>query len=95
MSKGIRNYTVTILIPFVFGIPLFIFGMKELYLVNEFVRRGAHADGIIVEMQKGSGILGKYQPRVRFQAENGITFEFSPSYNRKLWIGKREERILS
>lgn len=54
-----------VLIPFVLGLPLLIFGMKELYQVNEFVKRGAHADGIIVDMQRGTSILSKYHPRVR------------------------------
>jgi hypothetical protein len=68
----------TALIPFVLGLPMLIFGMKDLYQVNKFVNRGAHAEGIIVEMKKGSSILSKYHPRVRFQTKEGKTIEFSP-----------------
>jgi hypothetical protein len=68
----------TVLIFFVLGLPLLILGVKELYQVNKFVKRGAHADGIIVEMKKGSGFLGKYHPRVRFQTDEGGTIEFTP-----------------
>jgi hypothetical protein len=73
-----KSFVGSVLIPFALGIPLLLFGMKELYQVNKFVNRGVHADGIIVEMEKGPGILGKYQTRVRFQTEEGITIEFSP-----------------
>ena len=68
----------TIIIPIVLGLPLFAFGVKELYQVNKFVKRGAHVDGIIVEMKKGSSIFSKYHPHVRFQTEEGQTIEFSP-----------------
>jgi hypothetical protein len=65
-----------VLIPFVLGLPLLIFGMKELYQVNGFLKRGAHADGIIVDMQKGTNILSKYHPRVRFQTKGGKPFSY-------------------
>ena len=68
----------TALVPFVLGLPIFIFGVKELYQVNTFVKRGAHADGIIVEMKKGPGTFSKYHSRVRFQTKEGKTIEFSP-----------------
>ena len=67
-----------VLIALVLGLPLLIFGVKELYQVNQFVTRGERAEGIIVEMKKGPGILGKYHPRVRFQTREGKTIEFSP-----------------
>lgn len=67
-----------ILILVVLGLPMLIFGLNELYQANEFVRNGAYADGVIVEMKKGSGILSKYHPRVRFQTADGETIEFIP-----------------
>ncbi len=66
------------LIALVLGLPFLIFGAKELYQVNKFVTSGDQADGIIVEMNKGSSILSKYHPRVRFQTKKGKTIEFSP-----------------
>ncbi|MGK7874877.1 MAG: DUF3592 domain-containing protein [Xenococcaceae cyanobacterium] len=73
-----KSLVRTALIPFVLGLPMLIFGVKELYQVNRFVKRGAHVDGIIVEMKKGPSILSKYHPRVRFQTLEGKTIEFTP-----------------
>ncbi len=66
------------LIALVLGLPFLIFGVKELYQVNKFVTSGDKADGIIVEMKKGSSNFSKYHPRVRFQTKEGKTIEFSP-----------------
>jgi len=57
------------LIALLLGLPFLIFGVKELYQVNRFVTSGEHADGIIVEMKKGSSKLSKYHPRIRFQTK--------------------------
>ena len=59
---------------------IFAFGFI-LFAVNVMrapQRTAEQADGIIVEMKKGPGILGKYHPRVRFQTREGKTIEFSP-----------------
>jgi hypothetical protein len=55
-----KNLIRTALIPFVLGLPMLIFGVKELYQVNKFVSRGEKADGIIVEMKKGPSKFSKY-----------------------------------
>ena len=60
------------------GLPLLIFGVKELYQVKQFVANGEHADGVIIEMNKGPGKIAKYHPFVRFQTKDGRTIEFSP-----------------
>ena len=73
-----KSLMKAVLIFFVLGLPMLIFGVKGLYQVNKFVKRGAYADGIIVEMKKGPSILSKYHPRVRFQTKDGETIEFTP-----------------
>ncbi len=67
-----------VLIALVLGLPLLIVGVKELYHVSKFVARAEQADSIIVEMRKGSSMLSKYHPCVRFQTKEGKTIEFSP-----------------
>jgi hypothetical protein len=70
-SKGV-------IIAFVLGLPLFIFGVKELYQVNKFVMSGEQANGIVIEVKKGPGQISKYHPRVRFQTKDGKSIEFIP-----------------
>ena len=60
------------------GLPLLIFGVRELYQVKMFLANGEHADGVVIEMNKGSSKLAKYHPIVRFQTKDGRTIEFSP-----------------
>jgi len=74
MKSSIKGAFITL----VLGLPFLLFGLKGLYQVNKFVARGEQAVGIIVEMKKGSSILSKYHPRIRFQTKKGKTVEFSP-----------------
>lgn len=60
------------------GLPLLIFGARELYQVKKFVANGKHADGVIIEMKKGPSKLAKHHPVVRFKTKDGRTIEFSP-----------------
>ena len=57
---------------------MFVFGVKELYQMHKFIANGENAEGIIMQMKKGPGILGKYHPLVRFQTRDGETVEFTP-----------------
>jgi len=77
-KKIMKSSSRGALIALVLGLPFLIFGVKELYQVNKFVTGGDQADGIIVEMKKGTGKLSKYHPRVRFQTQEGKTIEFTP-----------------
>ncbi len=63
------------LILLIAGICLLTFGTKEIIQVNSFVSNGEEADGVIIEMRKGST---KYRPLVRFQTKQGVTYEFLP-----------------
>lgn len=73
-----RNLNKGIIITLLLGLPFFIFGLKELYQVNKFVKSGEKTEGIIVAMKKHQGAAGKYFPLVRFQTKNGKTIDFTP-----------------
>ena len=62
------------IIGLVLGLPLFIFGMKEIIQANRFVSGAEQTDGIVIEMNEKPT---KYYPRVRFQTRTGETIEFS------------------
>jgi len=69
-----KNSTTTTILLLILGVPLFIFGIRELFQVKDFVAGSEETEGIVIEMREGPS---KYYPRVRFQTKSGETIEFS------------------
>jgi len=44
-------------IPFVLGLIMFGYSVKEFCQVNKFVKRGAHTDGVVASMKKGPSVF--------------------------------------
>lgn len=70
MDKSKAGIVICLLI----GIPLAIFGIKELLAVKKFVAGGVRTEGTIMEMKEGPT---KFYPRVQFATKDGRTMEFS------------------